>query len=55
MRRSVDLPEPFSPMRPARSPAATVRETSVRTLRAPKDREIPSARRWAAEDAGVGV
>src|SRR4051794_23294667 len=32
---SVDLPEPFWPMRPCSSPGSTVRSTSRRTVRSP--------------------
>ncbi|MFB9072705.1 hypothetical protein ACFFX0_16475 [Citricoccus parietis] len=39
---------PFSPMRQARSPEATVQETSVSTRRSGKDLETPSRVRWSA-------
>ncbi|OPZ51931.1 MAG: hypothetical protein BWY91_02527 [bacterium ADurb.BinA028] len=49
-RNSVDLPEPFSPMRPTRSPAETVNVTSVssgREVGEPAyEKDSPSTRRW---------
>src|SRR5699024_4311129 len=51
MRSKVDLPAPFSPMRPTRSPAGTVNETSVRTRRSPKANDTPSSQRWEASGA----
>src|SRR3954452_14453930 len=38
---SVDLPEPFWPMRPWSSPGSTVRSTSRRTVRSPNVLETP--------------
>jgi hypothetical protein len=43
IRNKVDLPEPFGPMRPMRSPAVTVNETFWKRGLAPKAFEIPCA------------
>ena len=44
-RSSVDLPTPFSPIRPSRWPGATEKPRSVKTRRSEYEAESPSARR----------
>ncbi len=50
MRSSVDLPEPFGPIRPMRSPSLTVNEIPRKSVVAPKD----LARLWALRIGEVG-
>src|SRR3954469_10982167 len=37
MRKRVDLPEPFTPMKPTFSPSSTANETPSKRVRGPKD------------------
>src|SRR6266851_855295 len=50
IRNKVDLPEPFGPMRPMRSPSVTVNETFWKRGFDPKAFEIP----WALMIGGNG-
>jgi hypothetical protein len=43
MRKRVDLPDPFGPIRPIRSPSETVKETFRKSGVAPKAFEISCA------------
>ena len=55
-RRSVDLPEPFSPTRPVRRPGETVRSRSWRTWRVPNQTSRPETRTdgsWRSVGAGM--
>jgi hypothetical protein len=46
---SVDLPDPFGPIRPMRAPSETVKETSRKSVVAPNAFEIP----WALISGGI--